>query len=173
MFSAFPRCWILGAVRRTLSLGAVSLWTGTQTGEARTGSPRWLGFLPVSCDFLMASTQSAALVFSLTEKRLIEPKRSSLKFKFKSASPAHVQALIMCRGAAAVFCREDERQQQEVDCWHNDFIHTSLSCFFFFSCSPSLRKSRMHRAKSYPDNRQEFSGEACAEFQTERERNPS
>lgn len=36
------------------------------------------------------------------------------------------------------------------------------------SRSPSVRKSRMHRAKSYPDNRQEFSGEAGAPVQTKR-----
>lgn len=35
-----------------------------------------------------------------------------------------------------------------------------LSLFFPSLNSPSLRKSRMHRAKSYPDNRQEFSGES-------------
>ena len=36
----------------------------------------------------------------------------------------------------------------------------TLLSFLKLSHSPSLRKSRMHRAKSYPDNRQEFSGES-------------
>uniref|UniRef100_A0A7N8XZC7 Mitogen-activated protein kinase kinase kinase 3 n=1 Tax=Mastacembelus armatus TaxID=205130 RepID=A0A7N8XZC7_9TELE len=40
---------------------------------------------------------------------------------------------------------------------HLGSLSTSLSSFLCFSHSPSLRKSRMHRAKSYPDNRQEFS----------------
>lgn len=45
-------------------------------------------------------------------------------------------------------------QQQRVCC----LAHASLPC----PRSPSLRKSRMHRAKSYPDNRQECSGERPA-----------
>lgn len=76
-------------------------------------------------------------------RQVILPDRNSLLIKYFIIFPVHFQN----------WCLQN---------WNNCnlfFVNTEI---FLFSYSPSMRKSRMHRAKSYPDNRQECSGESSS-----------